>query len=125
VQPIHVDDLATALVQIAIGNDEGLRLYQLGAQHPVTFATYLVGIARYRLGRRLIVIPLPIFPILALTKLLGSRSRFFGMLSERLAGLTALAPMDSHNSLTALGLTLRGFEAALQRDAAAAHERQQ
>jgi NADH dehydrogenase len=123
VQPIHVDDLAAGLVQIGLMHDDRLRLYQLAAEQPMTFAEYLIGIARYRFERRLFVVPLPLGPILAMMQLIATLLPSFRTLRERLTGLRASTPMDCHGSLAALGMTLQNFEASLRREAASAgHE---
>jgi NADH dehydrogenase len=124
VQPIHVDDLAAGLVQIGLVDDDRLRLYQLAAEQPMTFAAYLIGIARYRFERRLFVVPLPLGPILAMTQLIAILLPSFRALRERLAGLRAATPMDCHGSLAALGMTLQNFEASLRREAASAATRE-
>ncbi|HTD38580.1 MAG TPA: NAD-dependent epimerase/dehydratase family protein [Candidatus Limnocylindrales bacterium] len=111
VQPVHVDDLAEALLRLALGPERGRRLYQIASPCPVTFAAYLRGIARERFGRRLVVLPVPLGPLPALLRRLGGRVPALRELGERLSGLDALAPMETAPSLADLGLELRPFAA--------------
>ncbi|HEX3463963.1 MAG TPA: NAD-dependent epimerase/dehydratase family protein [Candidatus Elarobacter sp.] len=116
VQPVHVDDLAEALVRLSLGPDRGRRLYQIGSPAPVAFSAYLRGIAR-GLGRRLIVVPVPLGPLPSLLRRFGGRVPALRALGERLAGLDALTPMETGTSLAALGITLRPFGEPVRDDA--------
>lgn len=109
VQPVHVDDLAEALLRLALGPERGRRVYQIAAAEPVTFAAYLRGIARHRFGRRLVVLPVPLGPLPGLVRRAGARVPALRELGERLSGLDALAPMETAPSLAALGIVLRPF----------------
>jgi nucleoside-diphosphate-sugar epimerase len=117
VQPIHVEDLARALIRLALGPEPTLRLYRLAQPQPISFAAYLTGIARSRFGRSLLVLPVPLGPLPALIRALGPCHPALKVLGERLAGLEALAPMATRESLAALGLELRDFEEGLRREA--------
>jgi NADH dehydrogenase len=122
VQTIHVDDLALALVRLALGPARDRRLYQLGAERPMTFAGYLKAIARYRFGREIVIIPIPLWPMAALARAIGTVYQPARALSERLAGLAAVTAMDCADSISALGLDLRDPADALRLEAAAARE---
>ncbi|HEX3551360.1 MAG TPA: NAD-dependent epimerase/dehydratase family protein [Candidatus Elarobacter sp.] len=113
VQPVHVDDLAAALVSLALGPDPGLRLYAIASPAPIAFGAYLRAIARERFGRELTVVPVPLGPLPAVARAFGSVPAMRA-LGERLAGLGALAPMETAPSLAALGITLRPFEGSLR-----------
>jgi NADH dehydrogenase len=123
VQPVHVEDLAAGLVALALGPAPSRRLYQLGEPQPIAFAAFLRAIARFRFGHGLAVIPVPLGPLPGLVRAAGRWNRGLAALGERLAGLDAVAAMDTASSLAAAGLALRDVEAALRREAAAERAR--
>lgn len=102
VQPIHLDDLAQALLLIAQGKG-GAGRFDLGAAEPVTFTAFWSALVRHRLRR--ITIPLPT-PRLAL-EIAAPVLRRLGIETDRITALYALSPMDTRGSLERLGLTLR------------------
>jgi uncharacterized protein YbjT (DUF2867 family) len=113
VQPIHVDDLAAALLAACTKPDlRGRVLAAAGA--PVTFSALLGGIGRHRLRVRRQFVPLPLFilrGLLALTApVLGPRFS-----CARLDSLIQLPPLDARADLATLGIVLRPLAAALDR----------
>ena len=106
IQPIHVRELAECLAQlVTMGNAP--KLLKLGAVSPLSFGEALCTTARRRGRRAPLLLPVPAAPVRLITQVidraLGTR------LTERLAGLTGLAPMDTAESLARLGRTLAPF----------------
>ena len=60
IRPIHVDDLAEAIVNILEGTTIVTGIMFLGAPVPVTFTRFLEAIALERVRRRRVFIPLPL-----------------------------------------------------------------
>ncbi|MGC4062890.1 MAG: NAD-dependent epimerase/dehydratase family protein [Aquabacterium sp.] len=118
VQPVHVDDVARAIL-ICVGRpDLQARILQLGAVVPVTFTGFLQAIASERLRVSKRRVPVPTFAITTLASLLGPvRAARTGV--GRLTSLFALQPMDSADSLAQLGMRLRPFPAGMAPSSAA------
>lgn len=110
IQPVHVDDLAQAIV--AVGTvGAGATVFQVAEPEPVSFTDFLRAIARHRLHRRRLFVPVP-----ALLIELARRASFHRVDAlERLGSLLALQPMDTRASLDALGLRLRPLANGMQR----------
>jgi nucleoside-diphosphate-sugar epimerase len=113
VQPVHVDDLAGALVAAcSIGSSAGSAFNIAGP--PVDFVAFLEALARLRVNRRRLCVPLPAW---ALRAGLGIATRWFGprFAPERLDSLLCLPMRDNTEDLRILGVTLRTLEAGLTR----------
>jgi hypothetical protein len=105
-QPIHVDEVCDGLLKLALDPpQEGATFVLAGA--PVTFGQWLKTLRRTRLGKGLVLIPLPM--TLALLACDLTRLVPFGptVSRERVYGLASAAPMESTADLDALGLKLR------------------
>lgn len=108
VQPIHVDDLAGALVALACEAHAQSRVYGIADPRPIAFSRFvqLVGIVRF--GRRPPLIPVPLAPILWVLRgvaLLGLHPAF----ARRLASLNDLPELDSAADMAALVPHYRRF----------------
>ena len=88
IQPIHVDDLATCLLELAESDELNSKVVFLGSDTPISFTEFLRLIARKRLFKTRIFIPIPVIIVTFTIKLLGGR---FGL--ERLNSLFSLRPM--------------------------------
>jgi nucleoside-diphosphate-sugar epimerase len=112
VQPIHVDDLAEGLLNIAEQGDIPPGVYCLAAPAPVSFSKFLDGIAKSRLRCRRGFVPVPVVVINALSTVLGEALQTrLGL--ERLGSLFDLPVMDTASNLKQLGLTLRPLRSGL------------
>jgi hypothetical protein len=102
-QPIHIDDLAEAVLRCAI-TDTNTKSYFLGAPEAMDFLGLLRSIAR-RSHKRSLIIPMPriVTAIAIQTARLIRRSK----LGERANGLLHLRAMDTRASLAELELQLR------------------
>lgn len=110
VQPVHVDDLAEALLA-SLAQAPSSELC-VAASKGLGFAAFLQAIARGRTGRRPITIPVPTLLVRAMEKLLGpGTSSKLGI--DRLRSLFALPRMDTVGDLQRLSLTLRPLSAGM------------
>lgn len=112
VQPIHVDDLAKGLLQIAKRGAAKPRVYCLGSPEPISFSGFLAEIAMSRLWCRRFFVPVPVMFINLFVAVLGEAKRTrFGL--DRLRSLFNLPVMETVSDLSQLGLTLRPLSAGL------------
>lgn len=112
VQPVHVDDLAAALLSCLAQAPSSVVC--VAASEGVSFTAFLKSIARGRTHRRPITIPVPTVFVRALAKLLGpGPSSTIGL--DRLGSLFALPRMDTASDLQRLSLTLRPLSAGVTR----------
>jgi NADH dehydrogenase len=109
VQPIHVDDLAKGLMLVATSASVASRVYCLGAAEPVSFAGFLDALARCRVRRNRIFLPIPQFAVRLFARVLGaSASQRLGL--EQLLSLFELPLMATRTDLQLLGLEARSLE---------------
>lgn len=112
VQPVHVDDLAPAL--LACLKLPPASLLCVAWPEGVRFSTFLQAIARGRTRRRPLSVPVPTLLIRAATKLMGpGLSGKLGL--DRLNSLFALPAMETAADLQKLALTLRPLSAGMSR----------
>jgi len=113
VQPVHVDDLARAL--LAACSREGLAGRVIAvAGEPVGFDALLQGIARHRVRVRRWRVPVPVFAVRLLLAVAGAVAGP-RLSPARLDSLTQLPPLDPRDAATRLGVTLRPLADALDR----------
>ncbi|MDH5667346.1 MAG: sugar nucleotide-binding protein [Nitrospira sp.] len=112
VQPIHVDDLAEGLLRIIECRDSSRRIFSLAAPQPVPFTDVLLEIARSRIRRYRMFLPIPSRPFMNLVKILDAwRLHQWG--TERLQSLFALQKMETRSDLDHLGLVLRPMSSGM------------
>ena len=113
VQPVHVEDLALAMLAAIRRNDLGGRILA-AAGEPIAFIDLLVGIARYRLGVRRLRMPVPIFILRGMFAI--AALKFGSRLSpSRMDSLARLPLLNARDDLAALGVSLRSVSSALSR----------
>lgn len=112
VQPIHVDDLAEGLLRITERGDVKSGVYCLAAPMPIPFSTFLAEIAKSRLRRKRIFVPVPIIVISFFSAVMSSawKSRL-GL--ERLRSLLDLPVMATTLELEQIKLVLRPLTAGM------------
>ncbi len=122
VQPIHLDEVCDGLLALALDPPPGRQTVVLAGPTPIAFGAWLRTLRRGRLGRSLMLVPVPIS--FALKACDWSRSIPFlpTVDRERVLGLAGAAPMASAADLAALGLFLRDPARALM-DCRAARRR--
>ena len=113
VQPIHVDDLAAALLALCKRKEFGGRVLA-AAGDPIDFIKLLAGIARYRLRVRRVLLPVPLELVRVLLGLASLRNGT-SWSPARLDSLVRLPVFDAKRDLKSLGITLRTVENALDR----------
>jgi nucleoside-diphosphate-sugar epimerase len=107
VQPIHVDEVAEALVTLAVDPPAGRQTVVVASPAPLTFGAWLRMLRRARHGRGMLLIPVPIRLALAGCDL-SRRVPFLPTVErERVLGLAGAAAMPSAADLAALGVWLR------------------
>ena len=106
IQPIHIDDLAEALLRITECSDLKSRVYSVASSLPISFSTFLAEIAKTRLHCKRIFIPVPVVVINLFFALLGKTLLTrFGL--GRLRSLFKLPVMTTETDLVQLRLSLR------------------
>lgn len=108
VQPVHVDDLARAIVSAATRAELEPQRLQVAHPTPVTFTRFLRGIAHGHVRAHRFFLPVPTILILAANRLMGARTAST-MGLDRLESLFKLPPMDTAASLKRLDIQLRPF----------------
>lgn len=108
VQPIHVDDLATALLKIAEHKIHGPRIVCMGSPVPISFTDFLRVISVSRLHFWRFFVPVPTLIVKAIIWFAGSTSRI-----ARLNSLFDLRPMNTEVDLQSLGLELRSVASGM------------
>lgn len=112
VQPVHVDDLARALLSAAA--QPPASLYGVASSEGVTFTKFLQTIAQGRTHRRPVGVPVPTLAIRLIATLLGPKvSGKLGL--DRLNSLFQLPRMDTKEDLQRLSITLRPLSAGATR----------
>lgn len=112
IQPIHVDDLAAALIEIVCRSDIEPGVLRLACPEPVSFTSYLRALASDRLRTRRIFVPVPVVLLRGVAQMLR-RHAGFGSAMERLRSLLDLPVMDSAADVKALELHLRPLAAGM------------
>jgi uncharacterized protein YbjT (DUF2867 family) len=112
VQPVHVADLAQALLRAMLGRYRA-RVFNV-AGTPITFDRFLVAIAECRLMVCRCHLPLP---AALLRKVLALGERLAGprLSPQRLDSLTRLPPLSAENDLRELGVRLRALSDGMTR----------
>jgi nucleoside-diphosphate-sugar epimerase len=113
VQPVHVDDLADALIAVALRPSIKPELFCVAALQPVPFHSFLRAIADGRIDRRILPVPVPL-PVL-LPVLTAVAGLLPALDPGRLRSLADLPPMATADSLAMLGLQLRPTSAGMTR----------
>jgi nucleoside-diphosphate-sugar epimerase len=107
VQPIHVDDCVRGLLALASGSANSAGLRVIGSSEPLSFTVFLRAIARHRLRRGRLFVPVPVFWMRLLVKLFSLVSPgAFGL--ARLASLFALPQLPPAGELGKLELRSLG-----------------
>lgn len=114
VQPVHVDDLAAAILAAAAQPALPATVLCIGAAAPVSFTAFLRCLARHWLRRTRVVVPVPVLLVSLLRRLVG-RLGSAGAALDRLGSLFALPVMRSAEDLARLGISLRPLPSGMAR----------
>ncbi|MFT6437996.1 MAG: NADH dehydrogenase [Candidatus Azotimanducaceae bacterium] len=110
IQPVHIDDLVTAIQNLSVKRRGLSRVYCIGSVEPIAFSKYLRATAKYRLRIARLAIPVPMVVVSLLAIAAGPKSPF-----ARLESINTLNLMSTKENLRELNLVLRPLEAGLQR----------
>ncbi|VVP80208.1 hypothetical protein PS938_00607 [Pseudomonas fluorescens] len=114
VQPIHIDDLAKAILTIVRREDIRAETLSLGSVRPISFGHFLMSIAENRVNVVRAPMPLPVALLKLLGLLLGkSMSARLGL--DRIFSLINLPTMETERSLQRLGIELRSLAHGMHR----------
>jgi NADH dehydrogenase len=119
VYPVHVDDVCDAILAIAASaeaNEMHGRVVRIAPKTPVSFANYLRMLAGARLGRTVVIVPLPAALLIWANRLAATTRLLPSVPEERLLGLAALKPVNEDPSCFVEG-PLRDVRAALAAEA--------
>jgi NADH dehydrogenase len=112
IQPIHIDDLVDGLLRCCVSPPGAPRVLCLGSDTPVSFTDFLSAIARDRVGRVRLPLPVPVVLVRLVVTLLGANlSSRLGL--DKLNSLFDLPTMQTGDDLAALGLTLRPLSSGM------------
>ncbi|MEA1031750.1 sugar nucleotide-binding protein [Pseudomonas sp. N-137] len=114
IQPIHVDDLAVAILTVAAREDIRGEIFCLGSVRPISFSAFLESIATNRLNVLRIAAPLPV-PLITLARAMLGKRRTAQLGLDRLLSLLTLKSMSTQTSLQRLGITLRPLAYGMHR----------
>lgn len=112
VQPVHVDEAVEAFFSCL--NRSGPALFRVGLPVGVPFHEFLKLLARFRLRRKLFLVPVPSGLFRKLAAVLPEPP-VRGLSLSRLASLLSLPPMATADDLRQLGVSLRPLWAGLSR----------
>lgn len=113
VQPVHVDDLAEAILLAIDKTTEG-ETVNIGAESPIPFTSFLLTIAAERLDAVRPLIPVPGLAIRMAATLLGAQaSSRLGV--DRLLSLFELPVAETADDMRRLGITLRPLALGMAR----------
>lgn len=115
VQPLHLHDLCSALLQLACDPEAQPGAYNLGDPQGVSFTDCLKAIARYHVCKTRLFVPVPMRVLIVLTHLQTAGSWFPNFDGERLRSLAALRLMETHESMRQLDLESPALAVGLQR----------
>ena len=114
IQPVHVDDLAFALMQCALREDVTASIVCIGAQTPISFTQFLKAIADTRVCKGRLWVPVPARLVRLAARLVPTRPGAAPAL-QRLTSLFDLPPMDTADDMAKLGVALRPLGAGMRR----------
>ena len=114
IQPIHVDDLVSALLSCATTPGLESSILNVGAERPISFTSFLNAIAHYWVKRTRLPFPVPVVFIHIAISVLGTNlSKKMGL--ERLTSLFDLKTMETTEDLKRLGISLRSLHSGMSR----------
>jgi NADH dehydrogenase len=113
IQPIHVDDCVAGLLRIVEQRPQR-RIFHLAAPEPVTFTSFLRGIASKRLGKFIVLVPVPTFLLRALILLTGTVG-WSPVALVKVRSLLSVPLVHSGPDLDSLALDLRPLGSGMSR----------
>jgi nucleoside-diphosphate-sugar epimerase len=93
VQPVHIQDLTNLLMAIAKHPLTHSQEYNICSKEPLSFNLFMQSLARYRLRRLRVPVPIPTYILNKLIFIAGKLNRNFSSLADRFDSLLKLNPM--------------------------------
>jgi hypothetical protein len=116
VQPIHVSEVARALLVMAALPGPSSRKVRAVAGSPISFSAFLKALARVRHGTSLKVISLPTAPVLTAVSVLARVAPAARSIKERLLGLAGTQVLASEDDMASLGISVVPLPDGLAQD---------
>jgi len=118
VQPVHVDEVCAALLALASGAspraaDLPAQKFVVAAPEPMRFSDWLRALAFAQTGRRILLVPVPIWLALLGCGLCRAIPGLPKIERERILGLAGVAPMEAAADLAALKISVRPVDEGL------------
>lgn len=113
IQPIHIDDFVTALIEASNLNLADLPLLSIAQPDSISFTFFLQEIGRKRLNKLVVPIPIPVWMVKIFGNIIGSRLKS-ALGFDRMISLFSLPKLDVELSLKILKIKLRKFPQGLQ-----------
>ncbi|MGH2524485.1 MAG: NAD-dependent epimerase/dehydratase family protein, partial [Anaerolineales bacterium] len=119
VQPIHVDDLCNAILRCCERAD-GLNkaVLHLGDAQGVSLAEFLQTVATAQLGRRKLMLSIPLWPVKGAVRLAEALRIPLPINSNNLRGLKVVEKMETRTDMERLGIAPRPLKQAVRAEAA-------
>lgn len=114
-QPVHVADLAAAIVAAAERPTTAGRAYDVAGPEPLPLRS-VVEQAAHALGRRVIAVPMPARPLIALLGLIERTGRRVPISAEQVARLTEDKAFDISEAVADLSYAPRSFAEGIARE---------
>jgi uncharacterized protein YbjT (DUF2867 family) len=110
-QPIHVEDVASAVAAVLVHPETIGRVYNLSGRDPITLETLAREVAG-ALGRRRLFVPVPVSPLIAALSLL-SRVVRPPISVEQVRRVQEDKSFDHHEATRDFGFSPRDFQAGV------------
>jgi nucleoside-diphosphate-sugar epimerase len=107
VQPVHVDDLAQALLSAATGKTA--QILEIANSEPISFTSFLKAIARHRVRKPALALPIPTRVVVLMLHVGFWLTRNPALQPSRFFSLLTLRTMETAGAMTAIGLKLRSL----------------
>ena len=112
IQTIHVDDLSQCILKLLSSSNNSSKIYQFAEISPISFSDYLKEIAKTRVRRFRLFVPVPISIFRLICKIMGLLNYKNSEL-ERLESLFALQPMLTKTDLALVDIKLRNLKSGM------------
>lgn len=116
-QPIHVDDVATALVQVLGTPGLSRESFNVAGPEAMTFRSLVSRVAA-AMGKRRLLVPVPLAPIIGLVRLYEHLSRHPRIKAEQFERLSEDKVFDNAPAIDAFGFSPRSFDTGIRQEIA-------
>lgn len=106
VQPIHINEVCDGLLRISENTGTDRKFYFLAGPNTLSFGAFLKAIAARKFGRKLVLLPIPLWFALAAVATLRMIPGLPNVDRERVLGLAGTITVESAADLAELGLSV-------------------